>query len=231
MANILLIDDDKVIQISVSAALTNAGHTVAIAHNGHDGISMAGLELFDLIITDVNMPGGVSGFNLVSTLRKTDRYQSVPILVLSGRRDKKDIETALVAGANDYVIKPVDFDVFLNKIDTLLQEKYIQHKFADILVKKSATWKLDFEVKSVSQQSIYVLSPVKIPVNIKLHIESQLFNEIKIEPPLLRVAACNDYLKEPGKYKLQLHFVGLTEEEMQKIRKWIFAQPKNSKVA
>lgn len=73
----------------------------------------------DLLISDVKMPG-LNGFKLCETLRSRPRYASVPILFLTGVDSEDGFLLGQEAGANAYLVKPVEREVLLEKIDSLL---------------------------------------------------------------------------------------------------------------
>lgn len=191
MANILVIDDDELILKTVSAALRKAGHLVVTAKDGYEALETAERELFEFIISDANMPGGFSGFNVISTLRKIEKYQSIPIMLLTGRRDKKDVMRAIEAGADDYIVKPVDYDMLLAKVESLLTTKPKQFSFSETDVHREASWNLSLHIVSISEQGISLRSEIPLPINFKLCFESPIFVEIGIVPPQLRIAACD----------------------------------------
>jgi len=120
MARILLVDDDRDIRELGRALLTTSGHDVAVA----DGV-LATLQILqqspiDLLIADVNMPQH-SGFDLVRTIKGDGRWPNLIIAMLTGRRERKDIETALALGVNDYIVKPLNPHLFLKKVEDLLE--------------------------------------------------------------------------------------------------------------
>jgi len=68
-ARILLIDDEPGMREVLSAVLGRAGHSVVVAESGQQGIILIGAEIFDLIITDVKMPGPYSGMDVLKTTK------------------------------------------------------------------------------------------------------------------------------------------------------------------
>lgn len=93
MANILVVDDDEIILKVVKAILVKANHTVCLAKNGHEALDILERELFDIIVSDISMPGGISGHNLVSTIKSKDRIKNIPIIFLTGRRPVFSVES------------------------------------------------------------------------------------------------------------------------------------------
>ena len=136
MAHILVVDDDELILKIAKSILHKAGHVVTLAKDGHQALEAIELELYDMIITDANMPNGVSGFSLVSTIRKNERCNAIPIMFLTGRKDKSDVSRALEAGVDDYVVKPIDPDLFVAKVEALINKKTASFSFSMRKVKK-----------------------------------------------------------------------------------------------
>jgi two-component system chemotaxis response regulator CheY len=107
MANILAVDDSVSIRHLVTQTLETAKHRVAAADSGLTGLSAATKERFDLVITDVNMPG-MDGLTFVQKLRELPAYRTTPILILSTEMDPEKKKVAKNAGATGWLVKPFD---------------------------------------------------------------------------------------------------------------------------
>ena len=80
MINVLFIDDDKVTLRLVREILEGAGYSVVACTDPRDALDHLSKEPFDLILTDANIPGGVSGFDLVRTIRKQMLPEAQPAI-------------------------------------------------------------------------------------------------------------------------------------------------------
>ncbi|GAB3568802.1 two-component system response regulator CseB [Amycolatopsis endophytica] len=128
--SVLLVEDDEVIRRTLTLALSRYGYAVTTAADG-----LAGLEAFrrdepELVLLDVMLPG-LDGIGLCRRLRETS---TTPILMMSARGDSLDVVSGLEAGADDYVVKPVDTAVLVARIRSVLRRAgYQAPSAADVL--------------------------------------------------------------------------------------------------
>ncbi len=76
----------------------------------------------DLIILDIEMPI-IDGYEMLEMIRKKEELKETPVLFLTSNNDKEHVVKAIKAGANDYIVKPVDENVFMDKVRKLLKEE------------------------------------------------------------------------------------------------------------
>lgn len=76
----------------------------------------------DLIILDIDMPE-IDGYEMLDMIRKKEELMNVPVLFLTSNNDKEHVVKAVKAGANDYTVKPIDEDLFMDKVRKLLKEE------------------------------------------------------------------------------------------------------------
>jgi len=101
---ILVVDDSLTVRELQRKLLRGRGYDVAVAVDGMDGWNALRSEDFDLLITDIDMPR-MDGIELVSLLRRDNRLQSLPVMVVSYKDREEDRRRGLDAGADYYLAK------------------------------------------------------------------------------------------------------------------------------
>jgi pilus assembly protein CpaE len=120
VATILIIDDDPNVTRLVEFALSRADHRVLTARDGETGLSITQTEHPDLVIADVMMPK-LNGYEYCRRVRGQKDLVDIPILIFSARFQPIDRQTALEAGATDYVPKTVGASELVAHIENLLR--------------------------------------------------------------------------------------------------------------
>ena len=99
-----MVDDEPGIQRIFERALNNYGYVTKVAGDGHQALAYLERERFDVVVTDVNMPGG-DGITFLRMLRKRDA--TLPVIVMTGRPLDSVMTLAAQAGAFRYIVKPI----------------------------------------------------------------------------------------------------------------------------
>ncbi|MGZ8845676.1 MAG: GAF domain-containing protein [Pyrinomonadaceae bacterium] len=118
-AHLMIIEDDPDTLEMLRATLLRHGFQVTACDSASETLRVAPEQQVDLIISDIGMPA-MDGFEMIQRLRELDRYQSVPAIALSGYASHKDAKTALAAGFNAHVSKPVDPSELIALVNRLL---------------------------------------------------------------------------------------------------------------
>jgi two-component system response regulator MprA len=132
MATILVVDDDPKIRSVLGRGLRFEGYDVHLTGDGPEALGIARMTPIDLVILDVMLPG-MGGLEICRRLR---RGMNAPILMLTARDAVPDRIAGLDSGADDYLIKPFDFEELLARVRALLRRTQPQGEevltFADL---------------------------------------------------------------------------------------------------
>ena len=107
MPNILIIDDSSTTRLFYREILEGVGFGVDEAINGIEGLEKTMAQSFDLIVVDLNMPK-MDGYTFLGQLRRSGDLRAVPAIMISTQAREADQTKAYAAGANAYIVKPVD---------------------------------------------------------------------------------------------------------------------------
>lgn len=99
---ILVVEDEKTIAELIAEALKRRGYRVETAHDGDGGLLAAETTLPDLVILDVMLPG-MDGWEICRRIRENPATKGIPILMLTARRDERDLLAGFDVGADDYM--------------------------------------------------------------------------------------------------------------------------------
>ena len=126
---VLTIDDDSSMTELLGVLLRSYGMEVFSSNSGTQGIDLARTEKPDIIILDLLLPG-TDGWEVCKTLRT---FTSVPIAILSALDDPAIISTALDAGADDYMTKPIASRVLIAHIKNLARRHMVENNSATMM--------------------------------------------------------------------------------------------------
>lgn len=120
---ILVVEDEIDLLEAIAEGLRIDGYAVDTSDNGEEGLELALINEYDLIILDLNLPG-MDGIDILKHIRENNKL--IKILILTARSSIEDRVTGLDLGANDYLVKPFHFDELEARIRCLLRIKFIQ---------------------------------------------------------------------------------------------------------
>ena len=131
-AKILVVDDDPDIRDVLEDLLESEGYQVITANDGTRGLEAVKSESPDLMILDLLMPV-MDGFAVCKQLQdpRWSKWKEMPILILTSVREevsqrRYELETGLRLGVDDYIEKPIDPDVVLDRVKILLERRGIE---------------------------------------------------------------------------------------------------------
>lgn len=118
--NVLLIDDEEAFVTTLQERLDLRGINARVALNGRDGLDMIAAELPDAVVLDLRMPG-MSGTEVLQQIRRN--WPELPVIMLSGHGSEQDFEACRLLGARDYHKKPLELEVLLESLTTVIRER------------------------------------------------------------------------------------------------------------
>ncbi len=216
--NILIVDDDPSHRMLLRKVLENAGCLVEDAESVTAAIKKFQAKIPDLIVLDLNMPEH-DGFTFLKLREKTPFIKKVPVLVQSSATGKPSIEKALAMGANQFLEKPLNAGILLQKLRSLLYSQEISSfQFPKDKI-PSASVELNALVTGVSETRIQISSVVKFDRGKPIEIKFESYQKSGGAPMVGRVDNRLVEIDE-GLFTQVLTLVGLSNEERGKLQLW-----------
>ncbi|MBU0483130.1 MAG: response regulator transcription factor [Proteobacteria bacterium] len=141
--HILIVEDDEDIQQLVSFNLIKAGFHVSCVNNGEDGLRLLEKEKIDAVLLDLMLPGK-NGLEICRQIRASEAFSSMPVIMLTAKREEAEIIAGLEHGADDYITKPFSPKVLVARVKAALRR-----------TEKSSTSDLESE-KSISVKGLQI---------------------------------------------------------------------------
>ena len=139
--HLLVVEDERDLCQTVVRSLRRLAYSVDFCYDGEQALELLGVERYDLVLLDLNLPGR-DGMTVLRTLRRTDHQ--TPVLILSARGEVHDKVAGLDAGANDYLAKPFHLAELEARIRSLTLRQFTQQ---DVLLTCGA---LSFDTRARS---------------------------------------------------------------------------------
>lgn len=129
MLKILIAEDDRELRQLFSHVLTKNGYTVKGVSNGKEALDAMDNDYFDLVISDIMMPV-MDGYEFVSMLRNAGN--TTPVLMITAKDAFDDMRLGFLSGTDDYMIKPINVNEMLLRVQALLRRA---QRISDLLEK------------------------------------------------------------------------------------------------
>ncbi len=120
MANVLLVDDEKVSRLLTADFLIGAGHTVTALDSGREAIALMARQPIDLVVTDLLMPE-TDGLGLLEHVRA--HHADIPVIVITALEKVEPAVRAIRGGAADYLVKPLSPEVLAHSVNRALTQR------------------------------------------------------------------------------------------------------------
>lgn len=222
MFNILLVDDDADVRRFVKKILERAGYNIVTIDNGLSALDELGRNTYDLMLSDATMPQ-YSGFDLIRAVRRLPKHDHMVIAMLTGRREKTDIQQAIDLQVNDYIIKPINPEVLLVKVDKLLCEKRkltpIMHYMDKATVDFQAGLESPLRMTEIGLAGFTATSPAPIQIGAEFYLN---IRDLEYENmPKVKVSSSEANPEVQNEYIIEGTFLELDEDFRNEIKKCI----------
>ena len=118
----MIVEDEEEIQELIIYNLSKEGFRTSAVTSGEEALKRARAERLDLILLDLMLPG-MDGLDVCKALRKDEKTQTVPVVMLTAKGEESDVVTGLELGADDYIVKPFSPKVLVARIKSVLRRK------------------------------------------------------------------------------------------------------------
>lgn len=129
-ATILIVDDEENLRLTLSRVLSKAGNTVTTAASGEEALRLLQAGAYELTFIDLLMPG-MGGLKLLGELRRL--YPEMPVLILTAHATLDSAIEAVREGARDYLVKPADPDLIIDRVEAIMEERAQPQRQREIL--------------------------------------------------------------------------------------------------
>lgn len=218
MSHLLIIEDnDSDITLLKYLVLQN-NLTADVVKNPYDAEDKLNTNKYQLILLDWHLPQ-MSGIDYLTSLKLSKKNQNIPVIMISGRSDIKDIKTALKNGIADYIIKPIDPQIFQNKVFRNLNKTDIWKltEIPDYIENNMGSLLYPFKLKALSEVEVIFSSSLKLNKNDDYSIQLELINvkdNIQIQIKILKFIQVND----SDQFIYTSKIIGAKEEVLTQIR-------------
>lgn len=127
---ILVVDDDPVIRRLLEQRLAKQSYVVSVAENGHQAEAALRQQPFDVVLTDLMMPGGIGGIEVLEITKNL--YPDTQVVLITAHSSIDSAVEAMKKGAADYLEKPINFDELFLRLDKIANIKTILRSAKDI---------------------------------------------------------------------------------------------------
>lgn len=124
---LLIVDDISDNRAILARRFQRRGYDVVEANSGTAALDLIAAQEFDVVLLDVMMPG-IDGIETLKRIRHHKSASLLPVIMVTAKSESSNIVDALGSGANDYVTKPVDFDVALARVNTQVSRRHAEMK-------------------------------------------------------------------------------------------------------
>jgi CheY-like chemotaxis protein len=225
---ILVVDDNPDTAQYARVMLERQRYDVEVAASGREALDRAAIKRPDLMLLDLLMPG-LDGFAVLQALKSSHLLSQIPVVVFSAKRARADVARAIERGAADYVAKPIDADVLVAKVRSVLHQASKAPepdedagRFAECAVSEAGHITIPGDVDALSENGVLFFARVCFEPGQTIELTMPLLERSGIRSPLARIISRTPEARDgrPG-FLYRLELVGLPEAERKRLRRHV----------
>lgn len=222
---ILIVDDDPHLRVMVRKILSNIGALVFEAENADQALAFGAGDARTphLIIADLNMPGR-DGFYFLEKRKQVPALSSVPVIVASAVRGKEAVYRAIMLGASDYLLKPLNATGLIQKVRKTLKDRDFSSLTFEAGKEPAASFSVGGKIREISDTGFTLELPVKIAGKIPIRIHADILKDAGLDTRIFQNHANLAVRGPAGSHSSKINVVGLDEPITKKIRERILAK-------
>ena len=233
---VMVIEDDLNAADLASTVLRRAGFDVILVGDGESALESVRETHPRLILVNLHLPG-IDGCEVCRRLKADEETRPIPVVVISADRTRESVLRALEAGADDFLIKPIDPQILTHKINSFpllppspetplpvdsAKDSDNRRRFIRFNLDAEAVLHLSIQVIDLSEGGVGFLANTPVLPGNVLQMKSALFEEVLgVQEVQVRVRYCR-LPHSRAKYRLGGEFIGLNEAEKKKIRQYVY---------
>lgn len=218
---VMLLDDNPSDILVAQSVIESEGFVCISANDGYTALELLDNNEVHLFVIDLQMPK-MSGIEFLKRIQSHSKAQGVPKLVMSARKQEKDVKLAITSGASDYITKPVNVESLKDKINKLIliddstedwEELHLdpsRHNIKGQVAKPCA-------LKAVCEIGGTLLSKAPMDIDSTQIVEFDILNAQGITARNLKVLNCE---KKENLYFVKFSFIDMSDSDRQKLREF-----------
>ena len=171
---ILAVDDDPVTRKLLKIRLEKEGYQIKTAENGTEAVNLISKSFYEVVLTDLMMPGGVDGIGVLKETK--EKWIQTEVILMTAFATVETAVKAMKVGATDYLKKPIDFDELLIRLEKIVTLKSLARDAGDLreamnITEKNATQTIHdleimvFELKDSHSRVMKILTDPSMEIN------------------------------------------------------------------
>jgi two-component system chemotaxis response regulator CheY len=216
LKTILIIDDNEEVRNIIQKVLESAGYSVLSAGNIQDALELANEHIPHLIILDLVMPEK-GGFEFLEIKKQLTKLAHIPVLVASVLKNKESIYRAVKLGTNDYLIKPIDARILIQKVRKAFREKaplFVSYPKNAMPVTQAH---VNSKILLANETGFFIESPIKLAASANVNIQSDLLKKFACTTCVFQRTQNDVKMVNSSTYVNEVSIVGLSSTIMDRI--------------